>query len=233
MKKLCSYILAISLLCVYLYGCNTNIDDVSMNNDSSVATKESPNITTTEASVNEIFEEQDAPEYLDAGVFDVLYDEHPNYQLFSDEQLHGYYYKIIDNDGEVFDSGFLSWRFRDIALVAPNIVGVRTSSGGHLSSSKFYDCENQRVSRVFPNYLAISDELIAYFDTDGQSIVLRIENIFDKRLYSYAIADESFTVSIMTWAGNVAAFSDDQQSIIVTYPDESGNSISKEFSLEN
>ena len=38
MKKLCSYIFVISLLCVILYGCNTEIDDVPMNNDYPVTT---------------------------------------------------------------------------------------------------------------------------------------------------------------------------------------------------
>ena len=181
---------------------------------------------------NTLRENSNTTKYLDSSAFPILLEESSNHQLFSDEQLSGYYYKVFDNSESILEEGFLSWRFFFFFQLDENILMMRTGSGGALSSVKLYDVEGGRISCLFPGFLGHSDYLIAYFDVDAQGVNLIIQDMFDTDRYYYKITDNSLTEKVFFTTECSAEFSHNNTFIKLTYPNGVGETASKTFPLD-
>lgn len=172
--------------------------------------------------------------FLDASLFTELVESGPNYEVYSDKQGHGYYYKINDNDGELITCGYGSWRFNGIDTVNDSLLMLSQNSGMALFSAQFIDVENGRISPVFSKPLGACSDLVAYFALDNDSnIILIVRDMFDINEFYCDFTDESFSTSVFT-TSCTAVFSSDQTSVTITYPTPQNGSeqMSKTFDLK-
>ena len=153
--------------------------------------------TNKETSSVEKEESTDFGYYLDK--ISVLYEEGDNYKLYClDEEepmnFTSFKYEVYDNMGNLIDEGYntrgFSFEEKD-GLLQMNY----TLFGTYQWRMKYYDLENGRVSSFFMTPLATNGELIVYFTSIDDEIVLVVQDIFDKSDYYYEISrDFSITV---------------------------------------
>lgn len=168
--------------------------------------------------------------FLQSSCFPNLYTKGEQYEVYTDNDGTGYYYIIYNIQQKIIDEGYCSWKFNAIEQKDNLLELSYGTSGGPIFNARYYDLENDRVSRLFTMPLATSKDLVSYFGTDETGIKLVVQNIFDSSAYYVEFYDKSFSASVFLTRGS-ALFTEENQQITVTYPTETGEMMAKTFEL--
>ena len=112
--------------------------------------------------------------------------EGENYKVYYNERHFWYYYSIWDENERGMDSGWHDARGGGITITQEGqFITLNDPHGGPLWSERYYDVSNGRVSRFFPNVVARSGELVAFFKYvwDDSGAVLIVQNKYDPEKY--------------------------------------------------
>ena len=169
--------------------------------------------------------------HLDPSAFSVLQEEDGNYQLYTNQESSGYYYRVLGHDGILMDEGYLSWQFLGFEKITEDVLMLKTGSGGAQASVKLYDLGKRRVSCLLPNVLGFSDGLIAYFEVGDDGVCLVVQDAFDPSGCHYTFSDGSLTENVFFTTECGVAFESQNTAVKLTYPDADGSLITKTFSL--
>lgn len=169
--------------------------------------------------------------YLQSSFYPNLHTKGEQYEVYTDNDGTGYYYIIYNIKQDIIDEGYCSWKFNAIEQKDNLLELSYGTSGGPFFNARYYDLENDRVSRLFAMPLATTTDLVAYFEHDDAGIKLVIQDIFDSSVYYKEIFDESFSTTVFSSRGS-AVFKEKNEQIIVTYPGVSGEIMSKTFELK-
>ena len=121
------------------------------------------------------------------GVFPILYEETDNYKIYTTEDESSFRYFVYSNDGSWLDDGYggcsgsegvVNFTEEDKYLV------LEHASMGNTVNYKYYDLDNNLVSKYFPSPCKVSGDLIAYFTyKNGDVPCLIVQDIFEPSLY--------------------------------------------------
>ena len=104
--------------------------------------------------------------------------------------------------------------------------------GGYSSYVKFYDIATGKVSRLFENPVAVSGDLVAYFDYEGDQVKLVVQNVFDFSKSHAIIEDETFSGAVFHEIPRLGSFNENNTRIEIEYLTEPEyEKIKKTFSV--
>ena len=236
MKKYCFSILIGIIICTLL-ACKTTEDLAVVNQpqekESSAYTQYTGETENTTAAAETSTEEKQGEHlFLSPSLFPELVDSHKNYEVYSAEVYHGYYYRIYDNQGKEITHGYSSWKFAGIEAINDSLLMLTENNAMALFSAQYFDVENGRISPFYPNPLGACSDLVAYFEVGENEEYLVVRDLFDADKFYCEFRDESFSTSVFM-TSCTATFSEDHSSVTIYYPDPTTyETISKTFLLK-
>lgn len=125
---------------------------------------------------------------------EMLFYEGKNYKIYSDSQQTGFHYYVNDNNGEIIDEGYHSWRGKLEFEYSNELLVLDYGFGGSEWQRRYYDVAIGSVSRFFYKPIAENGNLVAYFSTDDKTnkTVLIIQDIFNPDLF-YKSVERDFS----------------------------------------
>ncbi len=154
----------------------------------------------------------------------VTYKLGDHFEIYTDEARTVFYYIVRNNDRRLLDVGYhdsrgVDFYYKNGLLVLDYSFGRNIYGGDYrLWSERYYNTADGSVSRLFPNPVASSDQLVAYFDTresDGQYILV-VQDIFDPTVY-YEVIQRDFTYGVFQEQAQ-ADFFENSTKLKITYP---------------
>ena len=159
--------------------------------------------------------------------FDVLYEETDNYKIYTTEDESSFRYFVYSNDGSWLDDGYggcsgsegvVNFTEEDKYLV------LEHASMGNTVNYKYYDLDNNLVSKYFPSPCKVSGDLIAYFTyKNGDVPCLIVQDIFEPSLY-YKMFEWNYSSYLFRDPSSVAfEFMNGNTELKITYLNENTN----------
>ena len=146
-----------------------------------------------------------------------LIKDEKNYKIYTDKGNISLYFEVINNNGELIDSGYHGWRGGvGLSFNEDGILILDESFGSILWNQRYYDVTNSRVSRFFFRPVQTHGEVVVYFtpkETGG--FILVIQNMFDPGIY-YKETERDFSLFVWTMP-STAEFLDDGKKLSITY----------------
>ena len=191
-----------SLLCLSLSASNVHTASIKSEIETEILSKQ----------------EQKSPQVETdfAHTMDVLYEQSENYKILTDANQTGYLYNVQDNNGNLLDIGYHSYRGSFGFSLKNDILTLDYGAGGPTWYERYYDVNNGRVSRFFEQPIATSKEMVAYFTIkDDNEIVLVVQNMFDTATYYRAFTGDFSNDVFKTKVKG--EFSEDNTCLTVSY----------------
>ena len=161
-----------------------NSDDAVKETEKSIETNKESDTTEAQSEIIQTANENDEIQFVN---FDVLYEEADNYKIYATEDETAFKYFVYSNDGSWLDEGcggccgaegIIDFAKEDKYLV------LEHASMGNTVNYKYYDLDNNLVSKYFPSPCKVSGDLIAYFTyKNGDGPFLIVQDIFEPSLY--------------------------------------------------
>lgn len=163
----------------------------------------------------------------------VLLEQGDNYKIYTDEFKTGISkYVIIDSLGKNIDYGFHDGSGRFSIKQDGDLIVMEYGLGGYSSCVRFYDIATGKVSRLFENPVAVSGDLVAYFDYEGDQVKLVVQNVFDFSKSHAIIEDETFSSAVFHEIPQLGSFNENNTKIEIEYLTEPEyEKIKKSFSV--
>ena len=129
--------------------------------------------------------EQSEGDYHHLDTTYILVEVGENYTIRRNESHSWYYYSIHDDVGHSIDQGYHNSRGGFSITQEGQFITLNYGYGGPIWSERYYDLSNCRVSRFFPNPVAESGELVAFYRPDEETggATLVVQNKFDPEKY--------------------------------------------------
>ena len=236
MKRYCVSILIGVIVCIFV-ACKVTeqqeVSDQPQNEQSSSYTQYTEEIKDTSSATETTTEEiQESHLFLSPDLFPVLVSSHKNYEIYSDETFHGYYYRIYNNQGEEITHGYSSWKYAGIEVINDSLLMLKENNAMALFSAQYFDVESGRISPFYPKPLGACSDLVAYFEVgENAELYLVVRDLFDANKFYCEFRDDSFSTSVfMTTC--TATFNKDHSSVTIFYPHPTTyETITKTFTL--
>ena len=172
---------------------------------------------TLDKSTDETITSQDSlrDKYAFFDSFDIVYEETENYKLLTNSENTGYCYYVYGNSGDLLDYGYHDYRDCGFKFKEGNLV-YHNAGLTFAWYERYYDLENERVSKLYYRPLDTHANLVAYYgkNNDGKTVLI-ICDMFDKQTY-YREFERNFSVSVLT-GGSTGKFSENGMMFTVTY----------------